>query len=148
VTSEVLSVKMLSHNSLGPGNVRRGPNGRLIVVGWEHAGGQPPAWELGNALMTWTVDPGGGVNTAGARALVEGYRATAGALPTLDMGMFRGAVTSLANYVSGQLELAMTARDKEDQRYADRNARHLLSHLPTRATLEQLLDVAVVAAHP
>jgi hypothetical protein len=68
---------VLSHNALGPGVVRR-TNGGLIVFGWEHAGGQPPSWELGNALMDWTRDPGGGVNTAGARALVEGYREVAG----------------------------------------------------------------------
>ena len=135
---------VLSHNALGPGMVRRA-NGRLIVFGWEHAGGQPPSWELGNALMDWTVDRGRGVNIAGARALVEGYRETAGSLPALDLAMFRGAVTSLANYVSGQIEYALAA-DGEDRRYADRSVRHLLTHLPTLADLERLLDVAVTVA--
>lgn len=135
---------VLSHNTLGPGMVRRA-NGRLVVFGWEHAGGQPPSWELGNALMDWTVDPGGGVNTAGARGLVEGYREVAGSLPPLDLAMFRGAVTSLGNYVSGQIEYALAA-DGEDRRYADRSVRHLLTHLPTRADLERLLDVAVAVS--
>lgn len=129
---------VLTHNTIGPGQVRRGPGGRLIVFAWEHAGGQPPSWELGNALMDWTVEPGGGVNTAGARAMVEGYRATAGTLPELDMTMFRGAVTGLANYVFGQVEHAMAATG-EDRRLADRGVRHLLTHLPTLATLEELL---------
>jgi hypothetical protein len=139
---------VLSHNTLGPNRVRRGPQGRLIVTGWEHAGGQPPSWELGNALMDWTVDPNGGVNAAGVRALIDGYRAVAGTLPALDMAMFRGAVTSLANYVSGQVHEALNAREGEDQRYADRSLRHLLTHLPTstRAVLERLLDVALAAA--
>lgn len=136
---------VLSHNTIGPGQVRRGTNGRLVVLGWEHAGGQPPSWELANALMDWTVDPGGGVNTAGARALVEGYRATAGSVPTLDLTAFRGAVTGLANYVAGQVRFALDA-DGEDRRHADRSVRHLLAHLPTRSTLEQLLDVAVAVA--
>jgi aminoglycoside phosphotransferase (APT) family kinase protein len=131
---------VLSHNTIGPGQVRRGPGGRLVVFMWEHAGGQPPNWELGNALMDWTVEPGGGVNVAGARAMVEGYRATAGALPVLDMSMFRGAVTGLANYVFGLVEYAMEAGDDEDRRFAERGVRHVLTHLPTLATLERLLD--------
>ncbi|MBB4912397.1 phosphotransferase [Actinophytocola algeriensis] len=133
---------VLSHNAMGPGQVRRGPGGGLVVTGWEHAGGQPPAWELANMLMDWTVDPGGGVNIAGARALVDGYHATAGTVPALDLAAFRGAVTGLMNYVTGQVEYALAATDDEDRRYADRSVRHLLSHLPTRAALEQLLVVA------
>jgi hypothetical protein len=92
--------------------------------------------------MDWAVDPGGGVNIAGARALVDGYRATAGTVPALDLAAFRGAVTGLMNYVTGQVEYALAATDDEDRRYADRSVRHLLSHLPTRAALEQLLVVA------
>jgi hypothetical protein len=128
---------VLTHNTIGPGQVRRGP-GRLVVFAWEHAGGQPPDWELGNALMDWTVVAGGTVNVAGARAMVEGYRAVAGSLPTLDMAMFRGAVTGLANYVFGLCAHAMDA-DGEDRRHADRGVRHVLTHLPTLATLERLL---------
>jgi hypothetical protein len=131
---------VLSHNALGPGQVRRGAGGRLVVFGWEHAGGQPPDWELGQALWDWAVDPGGGINRPGARALVDGYRATAGALPPLSMGMFSGAVTGLANYVFGQVDYAMNVQDDEDRRYMDRSVRHILAHLPTRATLERLLE--------
>ncbi|MCW6011063.1 phosphotransferase [Micromonospora sp. CPCC 205371] len=134
---------VLCHNSLGPNNARRAADGRLVVVGWEHAGGQPPSWELGDALTHWTINPNGGVNAAGARALLDAYRTVAGALPPLGMGMFTGAVTSLANYVAGQLDHALTARDEEIRRYQDRSVRHLLAHLPTRATLERLLDEAV-----
>lgn len=135
---DVAGKPVLSHNTIGPGQVRRGRRGRLIVFAWEHAGGQPPDWELGNALMDWTVDSGSTVNVAGARALVEGYRATAGSLPELDMSMFRGAVTGLANYVFGLVEYALDATG-EDRRYADRSVRHVLTNLPTRTTLERLL---------
>lgn len=134
---------VLCHNTLGPGQARLGANGRLIVVGWEHAGGQPPGWELANALLDWTVNPGGGVNATGARALVDGYRARAGSLPALDLAMFRGALNSLGNYVFGQAQTALDAHGDEDRWYADRSVRHLLTHLPTRTILEQLLDAAV-----
>jgi Ser/Thr protein kinase RdoA (MazF antagonist) len=132
---------VLSHNTMGPGQVRRGPGGGLVVLGWEHAGGQPPAWELANVLMDWTVGADGTVNVAGARALVEGYHATAGAVPDLELASFRGAVTGLANYVSGQVGSALAARDDEDRRHADRGVRHLLANLPTRAALDRLLAV-------
>lgn len=140
---------VLCHNTLGPGKVRLGRGGCLIVVGWEHAGGLPPSWELGNALTDWAVDPDNGVNVAGARAMIEGYQSEAGSLPPLDMAMFRGHVISLGNYVFDQVEDALNAHSAEDQRHTARSVRHLLSHLGSgaRSNLEQLLDVAVATAH-
>lgn len=132
------STPVLTHNSLRPGNVRLARDGRPVVVGWHHAGGQPPEWELGEALMHWAVDPSGAVNVAGAVAMVEGYRAAAGGLPPIGPGMFRGGVTALANYLYGEVGSALTATD-DDRVVADRSVRHLLSHLPERATLEELL---------
>jgi hypothetical protein len=130
---------VLCHNNLNPGNVRAGAGGRLVVTGWEHAAGLPPGWELCSALVSWTVNPGGAVHAAGARALVDGYRERAGSLPPLSLDTFRGTATALRNYVSGQLGLALDAHTAEDARYADRNIRHLLTHLPTPATFEQVL---------
>lgn len=133
---------VLSHNVLGPNNVRLGKNGRLVVVGWEHAGGQPPSWELGTALLHWTVG-----NAAGTRALIEGYRSEAGSVPPLDLAMFRGAITGLLNFAYGEVERALDPRDEDDRWHADRSLRHLLSHPPSRANLERLLDVAFATAH-
>lgn len=62
----------MCHNNLNPGNVQLGPGGRLVVVGWEHASGLPPEWELSAALAAWAIKPNGGINAAGARALLEG----------------------------------------------------------------------------
>lgn len=126
---------VLCHNNLNPGNVRLGPGGRLVVFGWEHASGLPPEWELAAALANWAINPGGGVNAAGARALVDGY----GAAPELSLDSFRGAATGLLNYVASQVHLALNASGADEQRYADRNVRHLLTHLPSRATYEQVL---------
>jgi Ser/Thr protein kinase RdoA (MazF antagonist) len=134
---------VLCHNNLTPGNVLLGRGGSMVVAGWEHAGGQPPAWELADALRAWTLDPSGAVNVAGARAMVAGYRATSGAVPPLDPAAFRGAATGLVNYVAGQVETALDAPDGEQRTYADRSVRHLLAHLPTRASFERLLDAVL-----
>jgi aminoglycoside phosphotransferase (APT) family kinase protein len=134
---------VLCHNNVNPGNVRLGPGGRLIVTGWEHANGLPPEWELSAALANWAVNPNGGINAAGARALLEGYRAQAGSLPALSLGAFRGAATSLLNYVAGQVHLALNARGQEDKMDADRSVRHLLAHLPSQGTYERVLDAAL-----
>ncbi|MGW4946199.1 phosphotransferase [Actinoplanes sp. NPDC004185] len=134
---------VLCHQNVNPGNVRAGADGRLILTGWEHAGGLPPAWELAAVLVSWVVDPGGRVNAAGARALAEGYRARAGGLPPLSLDAFSGTAIALQNYVWGQIELALEARDAEDVRYTDRNVRHLLTHLPSRATYERVLEAAL-----
>ncbi|GAA1034288.1 hypothetical protein GCM10009557_38570 [Virgisporangium ochraceum] len=126
------------HNSLIPGNVRLGRSDTLVVTGWEHAAGQPPSWELGEALSHWAVDPNGGVNEVGARALLDGYAEVAGGLPPVSEAMFRGTATSLANYVAGQVELALSTGDE----YDGRSVAHLLTHLPDRAAFETLLAVA------
>ncbi|GAA3934767.1 aminoglycoside phosphotransferase family protein [Actinoplanes auranticolor] len=56
---------VLCHNNVSPGNVRVGPDGRLILTGWEHADGLPPAWELAAALVSWAVIPAGGSTPRG-----------------------------------------------------------------------------------
>ncbi len=122
---------VLCHNNLNPGNVRVGARGTLVVTGWEHAAGLPPAWELCAALVSWTVH-GGEVNAPGVRALLAGY----GSPPELTLDSFRGTATATQNYVAGQIELALAA---DDVRFADRNVRHLLTHLPSRATYERVL---------
>jgi hypothetical protein len=136
---------VLCHNSLGPANARKARDGRLVVTGWEHAGGQPPDWEVANALFDWAVEPGGRVNAAGARALADGYRAAAGHLPDLGLSSFRGTITSLANYVAGEVGTALELPAGEQRRYADRSVTHVLTHLATRTTLKHLLE-AVTAA--
>jgi hypothetical protein len=140
------SEPLLCHNNLNPGNVRLGPCGRLIVTGWEHANGLPAEWELSAALASWSVNPNGGINAAGARALLEGYRHRAGSLPMLTLDTFRGAAIGLQNYVAGQVDRALDAAGTDDERYADRNVRHLLTHLPSAETYERVLDAALARA--
>jgi hypothetical protein len=131
---------VLCHNNVSPGTVRVGANGQLIVTGWEHANGLPPAWELSYVLANWAVNPGGGINAAGARALVEGYRGRAGSVPPLSLATFRGCAIGMQNYVAGQIDLALNASGDEDARYADRNIRHLLTHLPSTTTYTRVLE--------
>lgn len=140
------SEPVLCHNNLNPGNVRLGPHGRLIVTGWEHANGLPPEWELSAALASWAVNPNGGINAAGARALLEGYRERAGWLPALTLDTFRGKAIALQNYVAGQVGQALDAAGTDDAGYADRSVRHLLTHLPSAGTYERVLDAALARA--
>jgi len=137
---------VLCHNNLNPGNVSLGQGRRLVVTGWEHASGLPPEWELSAALASWAVNPNGGINGAGARALLEGYRAEAGALPSLSLDTFRGAATGLQNYVAGQVTWALDAIGTDDEETASRSLRHLLTHLPSRQTYEGVLEAALAAA--
>lgn len=137
---------VLTHNALGPGVTRLGPNRRLIVFGWEHAGGQPPGWELCEALANWAVNPNGGVNAAGARALLDGYRSVAGSLPALELAAFRGSAISIVNYLDGLLWIALHATDPDQRQHADRSVRHLLAHLPSRGTYERLLELSLDSA--
>jgi aminoglycoside phosphotransferase (APT) family kinase protein len=134
---------VLCHNTLGPADVHLGVGGQLIVCDWEHAGGQPPSWELADALVHWTVDQGREVNAAGARAMVDGYRAVAGHLPPLDLDAFSGTATSMANYAYGEIDRALTATDDEERRHAERSVRHLLPRLPSHSTFERLPEVAL-----
>jgi aminoglycoside phosphotransferase (APT) family kinase protein len=138
IDGEPATEPVLCHNNLSPGNVRLGATGLLVFNGWEHAAGLPPAWELCAALGSWAVDPAGGVNEAGVCALLTGYRATAGDLPELNLGCFRGAATGILNYVSGQVYGAIETADA----FAERNVRHLLAHLPSREIYEQVLTTA------
>lgn len=128
---------VLTHNNLTPNNVRRAAEGRLVVVGWEHVGGQPPSWELAIALQQWVLR-----SPTGARAMLDGYRSVAGTLPRLDLPMFRGAVISLANYVWGQVDYALSASSEADRQHGNRSVRHLLGGLPTRTDLERLVELA------
>lgn len=130
---------VLSHNGLGPGMVRLGPAGRLVVAGWEYAGGQPPSWELAGVLADWAIDPGGDVNAAGVRALIQGYRAEAGSLPPIDIASFRGHAIAIMNYLDGLIYAATESPNMDDREHADRSVRHLLAHLSSRATYERLL---------
>jgi Ser/Thr protein kinase RdoA (MazF antagonist) len=128
---------VLTHNALTPNNVRRAADGRLIVVGWEHVGGLPPSWELAFALQQWVLR-----NPTGARAMLDGYREVAGALPRLDLAMFRGATVSLANYVWGEVGYALAATTEADRQHGNRSVKHLLGGLPTRGELERLVALA------
>lgn len=133
---------VLCHNTFGAQKVRRGPDGELIVVGWESAGGQPPVWELAVALSDWAIGPARVVNQGAVRALLHGYEAAAGGLPGLDLAAFRGGAVSLVNYVFELAETALTGTDRR----AGAELTRLLPHLPSRALYHRLLDAVANVA--
>lgn len=134
------SAPVLCHNTLGPGVVRRGSAGELVVLSWEHAGGQPTGWELCDALVHWTNDPNGGINRAAALAMVDGYRTVTGTLPPIGIDSFHGAAISLVNYLNGLIGDALNEPAEERRALANRSVHHLLTHMPTRSTFEQILE--------
>ncbi|WP_125777257.1 phosphotransferase [Antribacter gilvus] len=138
---------VLSHNTLGPGQCRVRSDGRLVILAWEHAGGQPPRWELADALASWAVTPGGEVDVVGARALVDGYADGAGEVPDLVMEDFRGHVTGIVNYLDGLVGAVLSGRSARGSD-SDRAVAHLLEHLPSERAFERLLDAVVVPLAP
>lgn len=138
---------VLSHNGLGPGQCRLRADGRLVVAAWEHAGGQPPSWELADALANWAVEPRGAANDAAARALAGGYRERAGGLPELDLAAFRGHATGLLNYLGGLVGMVL-ADEATPGSDVDRSVAHLLAHLPTTATYGRLLAAIAPEMRP
>jgi Ser/Thr protein kinase RdoA (MazF antagonist) len=130
----------LSHCALGPANARITRDDSLAILGWEHAGATAPDAELASNLMAWNVGPHGDPpSAAGIRAFLQGYRAEAGDLPTLDLGSFAGEIAAWLNYVYGQLCIALNATTEADRQHLSRNADHLLAHAPSRELYEQVL---------
>jgi Ser/Thr protein kinase RdoA (MazF antagonist) len=125
---DVAPAPVLCHNTFGPAQVRHADGGRLAVVGWEYAGGQPPSWELCGALVDWAIGPDG-VNVTCAHAMLRGYEQVAGSIPPLSMASFRGAAMNLANYAAEQVQQALDARPGDERRLAERSVRHLLTGL-------------------
>jgi hypothetical protein len=64
----------------------------------------------------------------------------------LTLDTFRGAAIGLQNYVAGQVDRALDAAGTDDERYAGRSVRHLLTHLPSAETYERVLDAALARA--
>ncbi|WP_155373455.1 hypothetical protein [Catellatospora vulcania] len=60
--------------------------------------------------------------------------------------MLRHPWPGLLNYVAGQADAALSAQGEQETRYADRNMRHLLTHLPSWTTYERVLDAALTGA--
>jgi hypothetical protein len=81
------------------------------------------------------------LSAGAATALLDAYRDQSGHLPALDATSFSASVSGWLNYVYGQICGALDAKGDEDHRYMERHVRHILVHAPTRAFLEQVLDV-------
>lgn len=132
---------VLCHCGFGPTNARPAADGRLVVVGWEHAGALPSRWELAGALLAWSVGPHGGVPDAvAARSFMSGYRAVASCDPPLDLPCFSASAAAWLNYAYGQVHCALETSDAEQLRFIDRNVRHLLQHAPSMALFEGVLE--------
>jgi len=131
---------IVCHRGLAPANVRTTTAGKLAIVGWEHAGGLPPSWEIGSALLAWATGPGDEpMNEAAAQALIEGYVRGGGALPTLELGIFQATAAGWLHYLYFQAQAALAASERERRRHFERMVRHMLNHPPAVPELRRLL---------
>lgn len=135
---------ILSHGSPGPGTFVRRHGGGLVLTGWDHACAIPPGWELAGVLESWGTDPMGSVDGASVAALLTGYRATAGAEPSLGIGLFSGTVTAWLNWVESRVNVALDGTDPKARDHAARELPGLLGQPLTVTQLEELLAAATV----
>lgn len=134
---------ILCHRGIAPANVRLTSTGRLAVIGWEHAGGLPPSWELGSALLAWATGPGDEpMNESAAMALIEGYRRGGGVLPRLELGVFQATAAGWLHYLYFQAQAALSTSEGEQRGHVERMVGHMLNHPPAPAELRRLLAAA------
>ena len=74
---------------------------------WDFAGPNQRSWELAYVLRQWASDQR--TNPGTARALADGYRTVAGALPAMDRSSFWITITASSNWVHDQLSRSLTA---------------------------------------
>ena len=114
----------------------------LAVMSWEHAGAIPPRWDFGATLAPWSEGVDGTVNDAAARAVVAGYAAEFELPAPLDLGIFSAHVCAGLSWLASRIRIALDEADGEQRELADQAVPWLLSHQPSRATFEAVLDAA------
>lgn len=112
----------------------------LTVVSWEHAGAMTPRWDLGGTLAAWSGGVLDGVNATAANALLAGYAEETDIPGPLDLGIFSASVCGSLNWLASRIRIALGETDTEARQIADRAVPWLLVHLPSRATLQAVLD--------
>jgi Ser/Thr protein kinase RdoA (MazF antagonist) len=131
---------ILSHCGLGLGSVRMRGQGKVAIVGWDHAGPTSVRWEVGGALAAW----GAGirkVNKGAARALLDAYRETAPAIGPLDLTIFTSTIAAWLNWTATRIGIALNDdTDEQSRAVAQREVPRLLAQPMTRAELERVLD--------
>lgn len=119
------------------GAVRYGPGDDLVVVHSAFTSGMVPAWELGYVLTHWALF--GRVNPLAARALLDGYRQRAGALPELTLESFTLGIGGYINWTYNAFCEALLAEGTEKTAFADLSIREVMEDRLTVEKLEQLL---------
>lgn len=111
---------------------------------WDFAGPMTAEWELAAALLQWTVYSG--LNAEGGRALIDGYRSRAGAVPELSLGSFTSAITGWLTWVLHRAHGAIAPPSEETADFEERSLRDTLDDPLTVAKLSSLLESLELAA--
>ncbi|GAB3432280.1 hypothetical protein [Flindersiella endophytica] len=131
---------ILCNRVINPENVRVGHNDELVVTEWDLSGSLTPELEIGWALAHWTLQPA--LNPKGTAAFRDGYAATAGGWPDLELRSFAIAVTGYLNWTYQTVCAAINSKAADHRAFAEVEAADLLKSPMTRASLERLLAVA------
>jgi len=139
---EIVAPFRVCINDLNVGAVRLGPAEEPVLVHWDFAGPNQPAWELGYVLMHWAVY--GRTNPGTARALVSGYAERSGSVPQLDLSSFWIAITAHLNWTYDQFHRVLT-REGEARSFSEGELGELLAGPLTPAAITEVLtEVATV----
>lgn len=131
---------ILCNCNLIPEHVRTGHKDELVVTEWDFAGSLTPAFELGSALTSWTMQPS--INRATIAEFRAGYVQAAGRWPELELASFAIAVTGWLNWTYNTVREAIDPTDDDHAATAERGTAALLNRPMTRSSLEQLLAAA------
>jgi hypothetical protein len=123
---------ILSKCGLGIGDMRPGPDGGWVFLGWEHTGPLPSTYDFGGCVAGFDED-------ALTRGYVEGYRRAGGTVPSLDLGLFTTAISAQLNWMITRINIALTDTDEERRDLAEREVPLLLASPPTLERYERLL---------
>lgn len=113
----------------------------LALPHFEHAGGIPPLWDVGGALVNWSKGVDGSVRGDVARAVLAGYRSVAPIPGPLDLRIFNGDISAHLNWLATRIQIALGGDDAEGRREAARNVEQILTSDPLhKDRLERILD--------
>jgi hypothetical protein len=122
-----------------PTGVRLARAGRLVLVGWEHAGAVPKDWELGSSIMAWSETVANDYDVTAARGFLDGYRQIAGAVP-ITLPMFSAGVTAGLNWTISRANIALHEEVASERELAERNIRVLARNPMTLRHVHRLVE--------